>query len=121
APGLAPEAGARLLREASQLDLSGQPRFVLHLLQLDGLYQGRQTTRTIVLRGSGNAALTGVMAALTVAAVARDAVPPGSHFAANILDPDATIDRLVLSGAVDVLTETDGPISALADCEEGTL
>jgi hypothetical protein len=121
APGLAPEAGARLLREASQLDLSGQPRFVLHLLQLDGLYQGRQTTRTTVLRGNGNAALTGVMAALTVATVARDAVPPGSHFAAEILDPDATIDRLVLSGAVDVLTETDGPISALADCEECTL
>jgi len=121
APGLGPEAGARLLCQASRLDLSGHARFVLHLLQLDGWHGGRAATRTTVLRGTGNAAMTGAMAALTVAAVLRGEVLPGRHAAAEILDPDRTIPRLTACGAVDLLTETDGAIATLHTVEEGAL
>ncbi|MFD2235082.1 saccharopine dehydrogenase NADP-binding domain-containing protein [Phaeospirillum tilakii] len=119
--GLGPEAGARLLCQASRLDLGGQTRFVLHLLQLDGWRDGRATTRTTVLRGTGNAALTGAMAAMTVAAVLRGEIPPGRHAAAAILNPDRTIPRLVSCGVVDLLTEADGTIAALHAIEEGAL
>ncbi|NJA60221.1 epimerase, partial [Streptomyces sp. NEAU-H3] len=46
--------------------------------------------------------------ALAADAVARGAVPPGTHLACDVLDPEEVVSGLVALGAVDVLVR-DAP------------
>ncbi|MFJ8911682.1 hypothetical protein [Amycolatopsis sp. NPDC102389] len=82
------------LCHASELDLAGREPHVVLLMRMEGVRAGHPVTRTAVLRGRGNGALTGALTALAVLAVLRREVPPGRHFAAEVLDPEVTIARL---------------------------
>ncbi|WP_024618044.1 saccharopine dehydrogenase NADP-binding domain-containing protein [Pseudomonas kilonensis] len=114
------EAVQRLC-EASRLDLSGQPPFVTLLLQLDGLWDDQARTRSLVLSGAGNAALTGAMAAATVVSVANDEIRAGCHYAAQALPPAASLERLQRTSAIRALNLLDGPLDHLHTVEEGCL
>lgn len=106
---------------ASQLDLSGQPPFVTLLLQLDGLCDGQACTRSLVLSGAGNAALTGAMAAITVVSVLEGEIRPGCHHAAHALPPAASLERLQRTSSIRTLNLLDHPLEHLQDAEEGCL
>ncbi|MBT2297499.1 saccharopine dehydrogenase NADP-binding domain-containing protein [Pseudomonas fluorescens] len=109
------------LRQASLLDLSAQAPFVTLLLQLDGQFDGQPITRSVVLGGSGNAALTGAMAAVTVTGVAQDEIPAGCHHAAQVLRPAISFERLQRTSAISALRVMDTPIERLLCAEEGSL
>lgn len=106
---------------ASQLDLSGQPPFVTLLLQLDGLCDGQACTRSLVLSGAGNAALTGAMAAITVVSVLEGEIRPGCHHAAHALPPAASLERLQRTSSIRTLNLLDHPLEHLQYAEEGCL
>lgn len=111
----------RRLCAASRLDLSGQPPFVTLLLQLDGLHAGAGRTRSLVLSGAGNAALTGAMAAATVAAVVEGEISPGCHEAARALPPVTCVERLLRTSAIRALNLLHGPLDELRSTDEGCL
>lgn len=113
------DAIATLCR-ASRLDLAGRDPHVVLLTQLDGMAGGERRTRTVVLRGNGNGAVTGAMTALTVLAVDRREVPAGRHYAAEVLDPAVTLSRLTETGAANV-SVLDAGINELTVVEEGAL
>jgi hypothetical protein len=73
-----PEAVETLCR-ASRLDLAGREPFALVAVETED--------RTIVVKGRGNGELTGTVLAHAVKAVAAKQVPPGCHFAAEVLNP----------------------------------
>ncbi|OLF53554.1 saccharopine dehydrogenase, partial [Pseudomonas chlororaphis] len=112
---------AQRLRQASLLDLSGQARFVTLLVQLDGHRDDRPITRSVLLGGTGNAALTGAMAAASALSVLEGEIPPGCHHAAQALPPAATLERLQRTSAISVLELLDVPIDHLRRAEEGSL
>ncbi|MEW9516096.1 saccharopine dehydrogenase NADP-binding domain-containing protein [Streptomyces tubercidicus] len=91
------EAAGRLCR-AARLDLAGR----LPAVTMAVVLTGDTATRTAVLHGSGNAPLSGAVAAHAATAVLRGEVPPGRHFAADVLDPEAALTALTRSQAPDV-------------------
>jgi len=101
---------------ASELDLFGRSRYQRLVFQLPA----EPTVPTVVLSGKGSSELTGAMAAVTALAVLEGAVAPGVHFAADVLDPVWTAEKL---RGVDAVTELRtfeaGPDSR--DVEEGAL
>jgi hypothetical protein len=81
---------------ASELDLFGRTRYQRLVFQL----RGEPTMPTIVLSGKGSSELTGATAAMAALAVLEGAVPPGLHFAADVLDPAWAKETLVTVDAV---------------------
>src|SRR5262249_19623494 len=112
-----PEAIAALCR-ASLLDLAGRAPYVVQLVHLEGRRAGASVTRTLMVRGHGNAVVTGTMAALAVHAIEQGRLPSGCHFAADVLPPVSTISRLRESDALVAFEVFDG---APAEREEGSL
>lgn len=112
---------AQRLRQASLLDLGGQAPFVTLLVQLDGHLQGQPITRSVLLGGAGNAALTGAMAAASTLSVVRNELPAGRHHAAQVLPAALTLERLQRTSAIRALTCIDLPIDHLHHAEEGSL
>ncbi|MGI5195767.1 saccharopine dehydrogenase NADP-binding domain-containing protein [Streptomyces sp. CA-288835] len=112
------------LRTASRLDLAGRAPFVGLVVSLDGERQGLPRSRTTVLRARSNSGLSGAVTALTVMAALRGEVRPGRHYAAEALDPEATLGRLRSAGAaagLEGLTVVDGAYGEPVAVEEGVL
>lgn len=106
------EAAVAVLCRASRLDLAGrEPRVVL-IAELDG--------HTVVLRAKGNGPVTGAVVALSVSALDRGGVPPGSYFAGEVLDPMSTMDGLIGLGVAEVQL-FERPLHDLVAEEEGAL
>lgn len=114
------EAADGLCR-ASMLDLAGRQPYACLVVELEGARDGAPMTRTAVLRGGGNADLTGAVAALATRAVDQGSVPGGRHFAAGVLDPTAIVKGLVDHGVIDAVTVLETSIAALTAVEEGAL
>jgi hypothetical protein len=108
---------ARQLSRAADLDLFGTGAYQLVVVEVAGV----QETQTLVLRGTGASALTGLTAALTARAVRGGAVPAGVHHAADVLDPQWTVERLRGCPEVSALERYDGPAQRYASVEEGAL
>jgi hypothetical protein len=87
---------AEAVVRASELDLFGRTRYQRLVFQR----RDDPAWPTMVLSGRGSSELTGATAALTALAVLGGAVPPGLHFAAEILDPAEATARLATAGAV---------------------
>lgn len=119
--GLPRADAVQRLCEASLLDLSGHPPFVTLLLQLDGLHNGESCTRSVLLSGVGNAALTGAMAAATVASVLEGEIGPGCYFAAQALPTAVSVERLLRTSAIHSLNLLHSPLDQLQRAEEGCL
>ncbi|GAA3348222.1 saccharopine dehydrogenase NADP-binding domain-containing protein [Amorphoplanes nipponensis] len=109
---------------ASELDLFGRSRYQRLVFQL----RDDPALPTLILSGRGSSELTGATAALTARAVLDGAVPPGRHFAADVLDPEWACDRLETADAVTELRTVDGrtasrvpagPRDAVEDDAEG--
>jgi hypothetical protein len=123
---------AQAIVRASELDLFGRSRYQRLVFQLPA----EPAKPTVVLSGKGSSELTGATAAIAAMAVLEGAVPPGVHFAADVLDPGWAKQLLVSADAVTDLRVFDaGPVSrgpigsgtpthedtAESDVEEGSL
>jgi hypothetical protein len=95
------DSAAMQLAQAAELDLFGQAPYQLFVFQMEGEdASGASLTRTLLLRGRDSYELSGTVAALTVQKMLQEAVPPGVHFAMDVLDPAATLEHLRHSPAV---------------------
>jgi hypothetical protein len=114
-------AGGEELVKAAELDLAGRAPYQIFLFQLDGIRSGRRTTRSMFARSVDSNELTGAVAALAAEAVLGRQVAPGAHFAAEVLDPSATLRSLRDSGAIAAFEVLDRPLTTVAQLEDGAL
>lgn len=84
------DAAAARLAAAAEADLAGRRPYYRVVFRLAGA--GREATAVL---GTGDSCrLTGAVGALTVQAVLAGRVPPGVHYAADVLDPGPTMAAL---------------------------
>ncbi len=113
-------AMATRLVEASELDTFGRDCYQRLVFQLDGTRRGHPETKTVVLSGSSAGELTATMVAMATVAITAGGVPPGVHFAADVVDPQDALARLRGAAAVVGVEVFDRPIvSDDDDVEEG--
>lgn len=110
---------ARRMIRAAELDLTGREPYYQMVFAMSGSRDGVRTERTALLRVASSYRLTGLVGALAAVAVLDGDVPPGVHFAADVLSPSATVTALRAAGEPLVLRLVDG--DADDDSEEGTL
>ncbi|MFV2085535.1 saccharopine dehydrogenase NADP-binding domain-containing protein [Micromonospora sp. LOL_021] len=110
---------ARRMIRAAELDLAGRSPYYQMVFTMGGTRGGVPVERTAVLRVTSSYRLTGLVGALAAVAVLGGDVPPGVHFAADVLDPAATVAALRGSGEPLTVRLVDGDTAD--DTEEGTL
>lgn len=76
--------------------------------------------RSGLLHGPGTGVLAGAAAAAATLAVLGGEVTPGLHYAAQILDPARTLDRVCTDAAIE-LHVVDGPTALIDPFDEGAL
>ncbi|MFJ4439334.1 saccharopine dehydrogenase NADP-binding domain-containing protein [Streptomyces sp. NPDC088923] len=127
AAGEEPRLLEERLSRAAGVDLAGRSPYYAMEFRLSGRAGGRPAERWLRLRTSSSYRLTGAMGALTADAVARGAVPAGTHFACEVLDPEEVVSGLVALGAADFLVQDAPPTAAAGratgrdEAEEGEL
>jgi hypothetical protein len=114
------DAAALDLARAADLDLFGLAPYQLFYLRLDGEVGGAPLSRTVLLRGTSAQELTASMAALTTESLLRGEIPPGLHFAGEVLSPDL-IERLKSMRNVTACSEHTTTPETVALAEEGAL
>lgn len=107
---------------AARLDLAGRtPYYVMHFA-LVGSTDGMPTSRRLTLRAASSYRLTAAVGALAVHAVLRGDVPPGVHFACDVLDPQTVAGRIRESGAARLeLSEQAGADGSAAPADADRL
>ncbi|MBU6535671.1 saccharopine dehydrogenase NADP-binding domain-containing protein [Streptomyces mayonensis] len=109
----------RIIR-AGEIDLAGAEPYYRLVLTLSG----PDRRRTAVVRTDDSYRLTGAVAAHTVRSLVDGRIPPGLHFAGDVLEPAGTIDELTRTGAADFsVYEGEGHAGERAgdDFEDGEL
>ncbi|MET9990479.1 saccharopine dehydrogenase NADP-binding domain-containing protein [Streptomyces mutabilis] len=104
---------------AADLDLAGRRPYYVMDFELSGTAAGRPATAGLTLRAASSYRLTATVGALAVDAVLRDGVPPGVHFACDVLDPDTVVRHLRTRGAADL--RLTGAAAGADQVEEGVL
>ncbi|TDE56532.1 hypothetical protein E1295_10215 [Nonomuraea mesophila] len=94
------EAAVAELTRAADLDMFGRLPYYALLFRMAGDVAGRHSVRTVALRTEEAYRLIAVVAGLTTHAVAEGRIPPGVHYAADVLDPETVIDGVRHSGAL---------------------
>ncbi|MDG4782316.1 saccharopine dehydrogenase NADP-binding domain-containing protein [Micromonospora sp. WMMD961] len=106
----------RMIRAAT-VDLAGRQPYYQMVFTLRGSRAGQASEARVVLRTPSSYRLTGLVGALATVAVHRGAVPPGVHYAAEVLDPAAVVDAVRAAGEASVrIVSANGD-----DEEEGSL
>ncbi|WP_436775929.1 saccharopine dehydrogenase NADP-binding domain-containing protein [Yinghuangia sp. YIM S09857] len=116
-----PDALAVEMMRAARLDLAGRSPFYTMVFTLSGVADGVMGTRSLVLRARSSYRLTATVAAAAVDAVATGRVPPGVHFAAEVLQAGAVAARLRESGACERLEIHRADAAEPYEDEEGEL
>jgi len=94
------DAAAEALIAGVRLDLAGRTPYHRLVVQVAGRRAGRARVRTLVVGSADGYQPTAAMTVAAVDAVVRGAVPPGLHYAAEVLAADAVRVRLAeLPGA----------------------
>lgn len=113
------EQAIETLCRASALDMAGRSPFIWMIIEAQDSRQ--QTTHTSVLKGSGNANLTGAIAALTAASLLRGEIPTGVHFCPQVLAPNLLFPALQQLGAVTLFNQFSQPLEHLLEPELGAI
>ena len=101
------------------MDLFGREPYQLLLFEMAGSRQGAAKLRSLVLKASSGAVLTGVVAALGAKEILEGRIPEGVHYLAEAVPAEQLCDGLKKRPeAVLAWTEIDEPLGA---CEEGDL
>lgn len=109
------DAAVRAVERAGQLDLLGLRAYYTLVFVLE---QPQQPSRRAVITTDSSLALTAATAVSATLALLRGAIPPGLHFADEVLSPGTTIDDVqrlhpgtqVLQHVLDDAVETEGVI-----------
>jgi hypothetical protein len=105
---------ARDLTRAAELDLFGRDPYQLMVFEVT---DGAGEVRSFALRAGGTYELTAATAAFTVRAVLEQRIPPGAHYADEVLEPERVPEILAACRSATVLD----PLEAETMLEEGVL
>jgi hypothetical protein len=108
------------LVQAAEVDMFGRQPAQQLVFQLDGRVAGRPASRVAVLRTGSTYQLTATVTALAVARVLGAELPPGCHFAADVLDP-ALVCSLPGRRGVTALHLLDRPLAEYAQADRGQI
>ncbi|NYZ14609.1 NAD(P)H-binding protein [Azospirillum sp. RWY-5-1] len=97
------EEAIDLLCRATALDLAGRTPYQIMVCRLEN----RARARVAVVRGTDGYALSGAFAAFAALAVRDGALPPGLHFAGEVMDTASALAQLRTSPAVAALELLD--------------
>ncbi|MFF2650711.1 saccharopine dehydrogenase NADP-binding domain-containing protein [Streptomyces sp. NPDC058045] len=115
------ELADRLLL-AADLDLAGRRPYYVMDFALSGTASGRPATAGLTLRAASSYRLTAAVGALAADAVARAGIPPGVHFACDVLDAETVLRHLRSHGVADLRTTgTAARTEPNEQMEEGVL
>lgn len=106
------------LVKAAQMDLFGRDPYQIMLFEMAGTRGRACVSRTLLLRASGGAELTGIAAAAGVRAALAGEIPGGIHDFADTVNPEFMVDCLRQADAVLALEVFESP---LATYEEGEI
>ncbi|MEV6983674.1 saccharopine dehydrogenase NADP-binding domain-containing protein [Sphaerisporangium sp. NPDC051017] len=109
---------ARRLILAAELDLAGRTPYYVLDFRMSGTAGGEPAERRLTVRTASSYRLTAAVGALAVDAVLRGTVPPGVHFACDVLDPGVVAGRIRSGGAADRFELSGGSHDLV---EEGVL
>ncbi|GHJ35183.1 saccharopine dehydrogenase NADP-binding domain-containing protein [Streptomyces sp. TS71-3] len=102
---------------AARLDLAGRTPY--YVMDFTLTADGSSGVRRLSLRASSSYRLTALVGALAADAVVRRTVPPGVHFACDVLDPaevaarlraDETVERFEVSGDAEPALVEEGAL-----------
>jgi hypothetical protein len=85
---------AEALMLAARLDLAGRTPYYVMDLRLVGTLHGRPAERRLAVRTASSYRLTAAVGALAADAVLRGRIPPGVHFACDVLDPAEVVEHI---------------------------
>lgn len=88
------------LVRAVDMELFGRVPEQRLVFRVDGEQRGRPVSRALLCRASSTYEVTAGVVAAAVMAALRGSLPGGVHFAASVLDPAETVDRLRRSSAL---------------------
>jgi hypothetical protein len=91
---------AEFLVKATQMDLFGREPYQILLFEMTGTQGDASVRRSLVLKASGGAALTGVAAAAGVRAVLAGEIPDGVQDFADCMNPGIMVEYLRRSDVV---------------------
>jgi saccharopine dehydrogenase-like NADP-dependent oxidoreductase len=91
---------AQELIRAAEMDLFGRPPEQTLVFQLTGVGPERAVTRSLLVRAKSTYELSAIFCALAIFALLSAEVPPGVHFAADVLNPQSAADALEASPSV---------------------
>jgi len=117
-PVAASRQDAEALVSAAHMDLFGREPYQILLFEMTGTSGQAPVRRTLFLKTSDGAALTGIAAASGVRATLAGLIPNGVHAFAACMDPAMVVDHLKRSPAVVALEVLEG---ALPTVEEGAI
>ncbi|MTK01476.1 NAD-dependent epimerase/dehydratase family protein [Micromonospora sp. CP22] len=92
------------LRRAARLDLFGRTPYQVIVVEVGG---ADGSARSVALWGRGASELTGAMVAHCAILLRDEGGPPGTHHAADLLDPVTTVTALRQADAVTRIVEVD--------------
>lgn len=110
-------AGSDRLVAAAELDLVGRDPFQLFVLFLEGLRNGEEKGCTAVLRMNDSYRVSGAVGALSAAAILRGEIDAGVHYAAEVLNPQHSIQSLSELGVLSSLEVLEGCIETEEEVE----
>ncbi len=112
-------AAAEDLCRAADFDLLGRDPYQLFVYRMEGEVKGKATTQTAIFRGDKTAAVTAAVADVAADVILLNRVPPGLHFAAEVLESETTIARLRNSPGVRSIQKLDHDLEV--GLEEGSV
>jgi hypothetical protein len=104
---------------AADLDLAGRKPYYVMDFALSGTASGQPATAGLTLRAASSYRLTAAVGALAADAVLRAEIPPGVHFACDVLDPGTVVRHLRTERVADL--RPTGTVAGTEPVEEGTL
>jgi hypothetical protein len=112
-------AASDALCRAAEFDLLGCEPHQLFVYRMEGEMRGETVTQTAIFRGYKTAAVTAAVAYTAAAAILQDKVPPGLHFAAQVLEAEPTIAALRSFPGVRSIQRIEQGLEVSAGIEEG--
>ncbi|CQR73879.1 Saccharopine dehydrogenase [Sporomusa ovata DSM 2662] len=115
------QSAVKRLCTASELDLAGRRKYMNFIIQLNGIKNGTEITRTLVLQADSPSVLTGSVAAVAGIAILEGEMPSGVRPLAEIPDPDKVIARLNNTQFINRLIVLERSVDKLLQAVEGEI
>ncbi|MTI60081.1 MAG: hypothetical protein FH762_08925 [Firmicutes bacterium] len=101
---------AQVLSKLSAVASNDNSNWYSMVVELQGIIQGEEKRKRVVLKSADSGQLSGLIAAMSVEAILEKNLKRGVYWAFEVLDPEEVVEALKLSEGVKYLKVTDIPV-----------